>query len=448
MGVKGNPNSTEPRMGDKSSQTPNPAKEQTETPLKVALYSDAESAARNANANASPRLQSDNPSLGNAVAESATPSTRPRSSQSATDGPDNEHHPLITVAKTFFGLNRSAPAPTDSHHKRQVLQKHDRTSLRDEDQENEAEKSFVEMEKEFWKLEDKIKRLKEDNRVLKADYELANNEFIKFNGEIWRLKQENTKLKAERDTEANKARNKLQKAKDTSQKEMKQREDDLRAKLNAEKEKLTSKFESERSHLEREKANLLYQIQQLEARCNTSSINYDVLLKTSQRDIAIRDNEIKKCREDNQSLRRYIDNMRNAQEPLRGEEKYTQKFEDLNNKITSWVLKQSKQHANTALKDSKVRTAVLTKLESFGVHGQHTATCVRSSFPQLYNSKKTRAPLIRHILALFLFDRVFYPFAFALKPTDSKLSHDSSHYLTFIEDELFEQGQPIILYKD
>ena len=161
-------------------------------------------------------------------------------------------------------------------------------------------------------------------------------------------------------------------------------------------------------------------------------------MQNSQRDILDKNNQIKILRNDNQSLRMYIDSMRNAQEPIRGEEKYTQAFEDLNNKITSWILTQSKKNADVTLKDANIRTAIMTKIKSFGKYGVHTATQIEPTLQQLYASKKTRAPLIRHILALFLFDRVFDPFAFALKYPDP--SHDASNYLKFIENDLFLQG--------
>jgi regulator of replication initiation timing len=432
MGVKGDPNSTNT---ENPSQIPNPAQEQIESATKAATYSDAEIAARTANANAS--LRSGNPAIGNTVAESSTPSTSPRPDHAAL-GADNEH-PVMAVIRGLFGLNRSAPATSDSQHKRNILQKIDRTSTRGEGHDDEVENTFSEVAKEFQKMESIIRGLDEENRGLKTNCRNVNTELNKLKVENSKLRDENTKIKTEKEAETKNVRNKLQKAKETSQNELKQKEDDFNAKLVRENDRLTSKFETEKGRLESEKNNLLLQLRQWEAQYNNLSISHNVLLKSSQRDIDIRDNEIKKCKADNQSLRGYIDNMRNAQEPIRGEEKYTQPFEDLNNNITSWAFKQSKRHANVALQDSKVRTAVLTKLESFGVHGKHTATCFRSSLLQLYYSKKTRAPLIRHILALFLFDRVFYPFAFALKSPDSA-SHDASHYITFIEDDLFEQG--------
>ena len=159
--------------------------------------------------------------------------------------------------------------------------------------------------------------------------------------------------------------------------------------------------------------------------------------KKFQNDILSRDNEIKRSEENNQSLRRYIDSTRNAQEPLRGENKYVQDFEDLNNKITLWIGAQSKKNANATLQIN-TRTAILTKTKSFGNYGVHTATQIEHSLKELYVSKKTRAPLVRHILSLFLFDRIFYPFAFALKNPDP--SHEASNYLKYLEDDLFTQG--------
>ena len=449
-----------PGTSGNQSQTPSQANGQTRTARESrpnpTIVSDTEIATRNANR--SSQLENDNPSVGSnnadtnttLVAEGHTLPGRPGSNQAATAGSNTEPHdpirgghdnPWISSAKSFLGLNRSHPSSNDPHSKRNFLQRPDRTVSRDEQGEEPSENESTyqaELLELLQSLKNEIKRLKEKNVSLKADIKSVNDEFIKVNSENWKLKEENSKFKAQNEIDVNKVRNKLQKAQEKSQREIKQKEEEWKTKLATEREKSKSELQTEKTRFEREKTSLSSQLEASQAKYNTLSTTYDVAIRNSQREIKIRDSEVTRVKEDNQSLRRYIDRMSNAQEPIRGEEKYTQRFEDLNNKITLWVLKQSKLNADVTLHDGNLRSSVLTKLESFGVCGRHAATSIRSSLAQLYASKKTRASLIRHILALFLFDRVFYPFAFALKFPDA--SAQASDYMKSIENDLFEQG--------
>lgn len=139
----------------------------------------------------------------------------------------------------------------------------------------------------------------------------------------------------------------------------------------------------------------------------------------------------------NIGLRQLISRTSKVQEPLRGEDYYIQCFEDLKNDIESWVVTYSKKNANATL-TPPVPNLVLGKINTLGDHGQHIAEYLRLQIPhlkllQVYNSKKTRIPLIRHVIALFLFDQIFEPFAFGL-------TRDSSDRIKDIEDRLFKQG--------
>ena len=135
----------------------------------------------------------------------------------------------------------------------------------------------------------------------------------------------------------------------------------------------------------------------------------------------------------NSDLRSLIGRMSKVQEPLRGEDHYIKLFDDLKNDIDSWVAGHSKKNANASLRP-QVPSTILVKLGALGEHGQHTTEFLRlPHLLQLYSGKKTRIPLIRHVVALYLFDQIFEPFAFGL-------TRDSSKNMIDIEDQLFKQG--------
>jgi hypothetical protein len=135
---------------------------------------------------------------------------------------------------------------------------------------------------------------------------------------------------------------------------------------------------------------------------------------------------------DNESLREYITSMSKAQEPIRGEEFYVQLFEELRGHIQSWMAKNSKLNAKETLEET-VPSEVSGFLEKCGAHGVFTAQRFGGEIRELWTDRKTRVPLLRHVVALFLFETVFDRFAFG---------HDraASEYLKWIEGDLFRQG--------
>jgi hypothetical protein len=135
---------------------------------------------------------------------------------------------------------------------------------------------------------------------------------------------------------------------------------------------------------------------------------------------------------DNENLREYITSMSKAQEPIRGEDFYVQSFEELRGHIQSWMAKNSKLNAKEILAEG-VQTEVAAFLDKCGPHGIITSKKFGSQIRDLWTSRRTRVPLLRHIVALFLFETVFDRFAFG---------HDraASEYLKWIEGDLFRQG--------
>jgi hypothetical protein len=141
---------------------------------------------------------------------------------------------------------------------------------------------------------------------------------------------------------------------------------------------------------------------------------------------------------DNENLREYITSMSKAQEPIRGEDFYVQSFEELRGHIQSWMAKNSKLNAKEILAEG-VQTEVVAFLDKCGPHGIITSKKFGSQIRELWTSRRTRVPLLRHIVALFLFETVFDRFAFG---------HDraASEYLKWIEGDLFRQGTFLTQY--
>ena len=135
---------------------------------------------------------------------------------------------------------------------------------------------------------------------------------------------------------------------------------------------------------------------------------------------------------DNETLREYITSMSKAQQPIRGEDYYIQLFEELRGHIQSWMAKNSKLNAKETLAEG-VETEVVGFLDKCGAHGVVSAKRFGGEIRGLWTNRRTRVPLLRHIVGVFLYETVFDRFAFG---------HDraASEYMKWIEGDLFRQG--------
>jgi hypothetical protein len=141
---------------------------------------------------------------------------------------------------------------------------------------------------------------------------------------------------------------------------------------------------------------------------------------------------------DNEELRAYIATMRSAQGPIHDDGYYVQGIERLNYQIQSWVVKMTKSVSNTQISYYNAES-ILKGLEELGDNGEETLDMLRSgntSLQKLYSQPRTRIALVRHVIALFFFDRIFDPFAFGL-------DEDKSELLWDIQDGIFSQGFPL-----
>jgi hypothetical protein len=138
---------------------------------------------------------------------------------------------------------------------------------------------------------------------------------------------------------------------------------------------------------------------------------------------------------DNEELRAYIATMRSAQGPIHDDGYYVQGVERLNYQVQSWVVKITKSVPDTRL-SYNTQDRIMKALEDLGDNGEETVDMLKSgktSLQRLYEQPRTRIALVRHVIALFFYDRIFYPFAFGLE-------EEQSDQLRNIEDGIFSQG--------
>lgn len=138
---------------------------------------------------------------------------------------------------------------------------------------------------------------------------------------------------------------------------------------------------------------------------------------------------------DNDGLRELINSKSRPQEPTHAEDFYIQSFDDLKSGIIDFIAKHSKQNSKETLTPA-TQTKILSAIAEFGVTGQATAQFLKLHLLPLYTSRQFRIHLLRHIVAIYLFDQIFNRFAYPVTP-------ETSDYLRRIEDNLFCQGLPV-----
>jgi len=125
--------------------------------------------------------------------------------------------------------------------------------------------------------------------------------------------------------------------------------------------------------------------------------------------------EISLLRKDNDLLRNAIVQKGKDTQPLRAEEYYARLFRELKAEIETWMAKQAKANASQEMSE-KAESVLLQKLANFGLRGQWSAEFLKPNgvFRTWYANIRSRIQLGRHIIAVLLFDQVFFPFAFGL----------------------------------
>lgn len=137
---------------------------------------------------------------------------------------------------------------------------------------------------------------------------------------------------------------------------------------------------------------------------------------------------------DNEDLRRYIVKMENDIQPLQDEEYYIQMFDELKSEVENWVAKQGKSNAGPALSPSD-EGRLFQIISDLGSSGRKSVEFLsQNNFCTVwYANTRSRIQLLRHIVAIFLFEKIFKPFAAGL-PTKF------SEALVWIGDDVISRG--------
>lgn len=137
----------------------------------------------------------------------------------------------------------------------------------------------------------------------------------------------------------------------------------------------------------------------------------------------------------NEEFRAQIFAMGTGGGPLNDEEFYSTNWEELKCLVEKQIVKLSKAQVKQTLPEAE-QTKILHRLSKLGPRGVKCADFLRSdghSLQKLYNENHWRHSLLRHIVALFLLDRVFEPFAFGI-------SQELSDGLKFVEKDAKVRG--------
>lgn len=154
----------------------------------------------------------------------------------------------------------------------------------------------------------------------------------------------------------------------------------------------------------------------------------------SQREQQKLKGEIDFLRADNERLRTNIFKSESDLNPLKGEEYYIQRLEELKGDVEGWIASHAKRSPTQSLSVSN-EVIVLDILMSLGRAGENSGNfLIKNKFLQKeYYDVRTRIPLIRHFVFLFLFDQIFNPLAPGLPPS-------LSESLVWMEEDMILQG--------
>lgn len=142
--------------------------------------------------------------------------------------------------------------------------------------------------------------------------------------------------------------------------------------------------------------------------------------------------EIAHLRQDNEHLRTYIAKTNTDVNPFHDEEYYLQSLQELKSEIEMWIAKHAKANGVEVLSAAE-EAGVLEILFASGQCGKNSYDFLNRDFRGLYGNARSRIPLLRHVVALVLFEQIFEPFAAGLPSTVSPV-------LTWIEDDLMLRG--------
>jgi predicted nucleic acid-binding Zn-ribbon protein len=143
--------------------------------------------------------------------------------------------------------------------------------------------------------------------------------------------------------------------------------------------------------------------------------------------------KVKSTAADNARLRRDIVNMENDLNPLREEDFYIQGFREIKTDIEMWAA----TYASNDIKglSANEETFLLQNISTIGPRGKASADILskKNVAQKLYKNARCRIPFVRHIIALFLYDNIFEPFAFGFTSSFSQV-------LSWIDSDIVSYG--------
>lgn len=195
---------------------------------------------------------------------------------------------------------------------------------------------------------------------------------------------------------------------------------------------LKTEHESQKGIHAREQGRIKDELKHEKEVKNECQTQINILLEEQQR----LKSENAMLRTDNEQLRTYIVKMEpNDLKPLRDEEYYIQGIEELKSDVEMWSARHGKANvSHTLSKSSEVKLFEL--LEKLGEPGRGSSQFLQKhQATQIwYSNARTRIPLIRHVVALFLFRQVLEPFAVGLPPA-------LSDALVWIDEDVMSHGK-------
>lgn len=148
----------------------------------------------------------------------------------------------------------------------------------------------------------------------------------------------------------------------------------------------------------------------------------------------------KRCQDldkDNDILRSRIATMCTAEEPVHEENFYALKFIQINHDIESWTAKETREKPAPLTAEN-----LETVISGVNVLGSLTPSSIETLKVELlhfHEDRRLRIALIRHIIAVLLFDGILDRYAYGL-------NRQSSNYFKFIESHICNRGTVIQRY--
>ena len=135
--------------------------------------------------------------------------------------------------------------------------------------------------------------------------------------------------------------------------------------------------------------------------------------------------------EDNKLLREQI-TITSTQEPIQEGYWFIRQFDLIGMEIESWVAKQTVETPAERIPKAD-REMLVRQISSWSETGRDAAEFIQGQLKDNYRGPKKKIRLIRHIIAIFLFEHVFDRFAFGL-------SSGESNYFKSLEMDIFHHG--------